>query len=266
MRRRRKHKFLKIKFLAAGLIIIISIFAIISIKFFTIRNVLVAGNISCIDDIKKIKTSNILGQNLLVVNEKKLEEDILKRYFCVKRISLKRKFPDRVDIELFERVPKLNVIAVDMEASSSADIMENLAVDASPSSKIKLDSLAKKGSFVADDEGVIFANVSREDLPKIYMWTDLKLGQRLKDNLAGKILDIIRQLNVFGINTGKSILNSNGTYLMYSDPFVYFNLKGNLDLQIASLQLILKEAKIYSNVEYVDLRFDKPVIKLAPKK
>jgi len=42
---------------------------------------------------------------------------------------------------------------------------------------------------------------------------------------------------------------------------IYFNLEEDMAFQLASLQLILNQDKIEKDkVEYIDLRFDKPVI------
>ncbi|MBI4038755.1 hypothetical protein HY384_02235 [Candidatus Daviesbacteria bacterium] len=51
-----------------------------------------------------------------------------------------------------------------------------------------------------------------------------------------------------------------------NNPRIIFRLSNSLDVQLASLQLILGKAKIDgSRLEFIDLRFDKPVLKFTPK-
>ena len=51
------------------------------------------------------------------------------------------------------------------------------------------------------------------------------------------------------------------------NPKVFFRLDNEIDLQLASLQLILEKAKIDERIlEFIDLRFDKPIVRFAPKK
>ena len=50
-------------------------------------------------------------------------------------------------------------------------------------------------------------------------------------------------------------------------PKIIFKLRNDIDKQIASLQLILEKAKMEtSKLEFIDLRFDKPIVRIAPKK
>ncbi len=106
-----------------------------------------------------------------------------------------------------------------------------------------------------DSEGAVLGDTDLPDLPKIYsQYID---GSDIKNTL--KIIDKITSsgfsVKVIKIDPPKNLLIE-GIYK------VYFSLDKNIDIQLASLQLILNQAKIDSEkVDYIDLRFEKPVIK-----
>lgn len=265
MRRRRRRKFLSYKlYLFIGLLVVIVI-VIINLRFLTIQKVDVGGNVSCIENPTLLQTKKLLGQNFFLVDKKDIENDIQKKYICVGQINLNKKFPSSIQIEIKERQPKVVIININKESSQSADILNNLTADASTSSQLNWENFPKKESFLADSEGVIFSDSVRENLPKVYFFSNINLGQRVEGELIQKILKVQDQLNVLGMNINGSLLTFDNTYFVYSNPKIYFDLKGNLDFQLASLQLILKTAKINQEVTFIDLRFDKPVIRFATK-
>ncbi len=246
-RKNRKQRKLKIKILT--LVVILVFIAIIALgyKLFTVSKIETEGYVSCMVDSKPNQFEKFLGQNLFLINIGNLEQDLKKQFLCLKQVSLSKVFPNKIKINLSERQPKVIFISVANEATDSASMTPQI--------------LQKKDAFLVDEDGVFFSKSNWENLPKIYSWSNLVLGQKIDKDLVDRILKVISELNLLGLTTTDSILNSDKTYLMYSNPAVYFNLNDKLDFQIASLQLILKTAKIDSNVEFIDLRFDKPIVK-----
>ena len=82
-------------------------------------------------------------------------------------------------------------------------------------------------------------------------------------------LQILRAVKKLGFDSLTTQILDN-FFLIYPtslSPKVIFRLDQRIDVQIASLQLILEKAKMYSeSLEFIDLRFDKPIVKFAPKK
>jgi len=258
MRHRHRAKFIGKKlYVFAGLLIII-IAAIINTKIFSIQRININGNTPCIQDYKILQTDKLKGQNIFLIDKKEFAADIQNKYICVGDIKIIKQFPNSIQIEILGRQPKITIINVNNEASESAIILNNL--DASAFSP---ERLPEKDSFLVDNEGVVFSNSQRDDLPKVYFQNNAELGQKIP---IQKILEILNKIKIFGLTPIASLLTPENNYFVYSNPKIYFDLKGNLEFQLASLQLILKTAKIDTNIEFIDLRFDKPVIRFAPKK
>ena len=83
--------------------------------------------------------------------------------------------------------------------------------------------------------------------------------------MINNIIKIFDKTKSLGIEIKQAWLREN-ILVTETIPKMIFKLD-NVDSQLASLQLILSEAKIESKeLEIIDLRFDKPVIKFAPEK
>lgn len=219
---------------------------IFSIKFIEVKK----ENADCLNK-EKVKSES-LGQNILLINEGNIAQQIKKNFICVKSISFSKTLPDKLRINISGRIPIALLISANFEASASS-LIENIAT---PS--------ATDRTYLLDDEGVVYAKGSL-DIPKIYLiGRDINLGNEddyLKKSL--KIIDTLKDLNID--NKQNNIFNN--LFITNSIPKVIFKLDDSLDTQIASLQLILRMAKIGNNeLEFIDLRFDKPVLKFAPRK
>lgn len=116
---------------------------------------------------------------------------------------------------------------------------------------------ATQEAFLLDEEGAIFSGTTSATL-KIYSET--------KNINFKNILAILNKVKIFGIEVGEVVVTQN-SLTINSMPKIVLDLSRDLSLQIASLQLILQQAKIDEEAaEFIDLRFDKPVVRFAPKK
>lgn len=122
-------------------------------------------------------------------------------------------------------------------------------------------------------------NIGSLDIPKLYLYNSkISLGQELGASI-NNALKILSKTKTFGVDAEKSWVIDN--FLITdttSKSRVIFKLNDKVDIQIASLQLILAEAKINhrtiptepgidsNKLEFIDLRFDKPIVRFAPKK
>lgn len=243
------------------IVVILAAFLMIRSDFFTIKSVKVQlDKVTCADWDQIKNSSNLSGQNLILLNSSKVKDVIKNKFFCVKDVQISRVFPNKVGVIVFGREPKaLLLVFKDNEATQSANI-ENIAT---PSAQVQ----EVISNFLIDDEGVIFAkNTDTFDTPKIYYYgEELTLGQVATGSVSDS-LKIIEKVKSYGLDVSISEI-LDGLFLIYTKPKIVFKLGENLNVQLASLQLILNQAKIGEEVlEFIDLRFDKPVVKLAPKR
>lgn len=238
-------------FVLALIIFILAGLAVFRSNLFIINSAAVQiEKIQCADQNQISNSSGIPGQNFFLLNSAKIENDLKGKYICIRKVEISRYFPNKVKLFVSGREAAAILIA---------------SAEASPSAEAS--SSAQK--LVVDNEGVIYSNdFEHIDAPLIFVsGLDLSLGQKVQDNLIGKALKILEKVNSFGINIKETKIYSDVLFLTGEGIQVFFKLSDNIDTQLASLQLILDKAKIDEDtLDFVDLRFDKPVVKIAPKK
>lgn len=263
MRSQKKHNFSNLPKIVLAVFVIIFVAAIFLITrsgFFIIKQIEVTSNkVSCADEHQLKTYSGLLGQNFFLVNSGQVAKDIKLKFICVKNVTLTRSFLDKssffdkVRIEVTPREPVAVLVLLKEKEVTRFAVEENLAT---PSAQDVEDS------SLVDDEGVIFSkDTGGIYVPKIYSYApDILLNNALK--ILDKVLVFGIEVKDTLINTGFFIINPSG-----DRPKIIFRLNDEIDIQLASLQLIQEQAKIESKeLEFIDLRFDKPIVKFAPKK
>ncbi len=253
---KKKPRFLKISVIIALAVFAGLIFTVYKSNFFAIKKIEIeAGNISCADTEQLKNSLNILGQNFFLINFSKIENDLKKKFICIKTASGSKFLPDKVRIKISNRQ------AVAILASLRS---EEATFSATPSADLVSDN------YLIDNEGVVFGKVDSDlNIPKILIYNqEIFISQKpgVEISNAIKILDKIKslsiQINKAWINQGIFVINST-----FPVSQMIFRLDGDINIQLASLQLILDKAKIdLKEMEFIDLRFDKPVVKFAPIK
>lgn len=250
------------------LFIFLSAFLILRSNIFTIRSIDVTSEkLGCVDNQKIKESAQILGQNIILVDFSKLE-DLKKKFFCIKSIATSRSFPNKVYLYVLGREPAAVLISLKYDESTESGELKGF-IEASPSADFRFSAGNSNGNFVVDNEGIIYStNADQLNVPKVYMTqVNLNPGQKVKEELISNTLKILKMAKIFGININESKITMEDLLLINANPGIIFRLDGNTDSQIASLQLILEKAKIDgSSLEFIDLRFDKPIVKIAPKK
>lgn len=197
--------------------------------------------IDCADDLQIKNSTNILGQNIFLINKNPIESDLKKKFICINQINLSKIFPSKINLRVLGREAKAKLYLASPSAEASSE------------------------AYLVDEEGVIFSkDVNNIFAPRVFFEnTDLYLGKNIEFR---NILKILNESGKFGLDIEVSqILDS--FIVIFSLPKVIFKLDNQIDVQIASLQLILEKAKMDSEtLDFIDLRFDKPVIRIAPKK
>lgn len=232
--------------------------------------------VDCTDVYKIRESSGVLGQNLLLLDFKKIESDLKNNFLCIRKVEGLRIFPDKVRLLVIGREPAaILVLSKDQEATESgvlekfSEVWATSSAEASPSAGFNFFVEGPVENFVVDNEGVVYStDIEQINAPKVFVsGLNLNLGQKIKENLITNLLKILEKVRSFGIEARETKIYSNHLLLVNSMPRIIFRLDGKIDTQIASLQLILQKAKIDEDIlEFIDLRFDKQIVRFAPKK
>lgn len=198
-------------------------------KFFSIRKVEVRlDKINCADNVSLKNEITLVGENLFLIDEQNLKNRLKEKFFCIADVVFAKSLPNKVSLNILGRKPKLILMAT-------------------PSG----------GIMVVDEEGVMLSEENLPGLAKIFV-----SGEKIEASDIKKIIQITDWLEVLGWEIKLVRIDEKRNLFVDSVYKVYFSLEKSVDHQLASLQLILNQAKIEKEkVEYIDLRFDNPVIK-----
>jgi hypothetical protein len=254
MRKKRKKNYILVLFFLFFILFFYYLF--FKFNIFNFSKVEIGGeSAECVSNQQIIDSSKILGQNFFLVQTKSAVENIKSKFICIKNLTFNKSFPNKIKVDVISREPQVLILQLESNKSTTSSVLESIAT---PSAE----QLSE--GYLMDDEGVIFAkNLQNLNLPTIFVVNSkLAVGEKMSEN----ILRVFQSLKLFGINAKSAILNDD-SFSINSNPRVIFNIEEGLDVQLASLQLILEKAKIDSEVlEFIDLRFDKPIVRIAPKK
>ncbi len=255
---RKKNSILKIIFL--GFIAVLLVYILFfRLHIFDIGKVEIkTQKINCVNEQTLKESLKIEGMNFFTLNTEELTKNIKLKFFCVKDVKFSKVFPNKIKLETIPRQVFGQIVDAKQNIATSSSDLESLAT---PSAELASEY------FLIDTEGVLFEkNPYFLNIPTIYAYDlNLSLGKKLEENkqVSLKILD---KLNLFKVNINSSAIFDN-FFVIYSTPKIIFKLDNTADTQLASLQLILEKAKIDSEqLTFVDLRFDKPIVRFAPKK
>lgn len=235
------------------------------------------NNVQCFDDQKflsefntsKLSLSEIKNENILFFNEQRIKNKIFSEYVCVKNISFEKKFPNKLKIIINGRKSIAKI-----SSYKSNELIDLKELEATVSSEAALldwssSETSSTDNFIIDDEGIIFTNKDENGLPVLYMPIAdnlLKIGNKLKNTDFKKVSLLFNKLSQMNVNLLQTKLSGQNLQVL-GQPKIVFLLEKDVLKQLASLQLILEKAKIDErNMEIIDLRFDKPVVKYLPKK
>ncbi len=133
----------------------------------------------------------------------------------------------------------------------------------------RLLTLNENYQFGIDDAGKIISLNDSPDIPSIIYSGDERIvvGGNLPKMQIRNLLDILKGLKLINYLYERTFWTIESNLIVQSKPTVVFDLKSDSSIQLASLQLILEKAKIDKDqIEIIDLRFDKPVLRYAQGK
>lgn len=236
---------------------------------FTIKTVDVKlKNLACTDDGQISDSSKLVGQNFFFIDPSKVEVNIKKKFLCVKSLNVLRQIPNKVKLQVFGRDPAAILVVLKSEEATGSAVLEKFS-EATDSARFSSSVEGPSEFFLVDTEGVIYSTtIEQINVPKIYiLGQNLILGQKITEDLINNTLKILREVKTFAVDVEEAKIYSRYILLINAIPKIVFRLDDKIDIQLASLQLILNQAKIdEANLEFIDLRFDKPIVRLAPKK
>jgi cell division septal protein FtsQ len=230
------------------LIIVGSIYLLFFSPVFRVYDISFSGdNPSCttLEEIEKV--SNIKGQNLLFLESP--EGPIKEKFLCIRSVVLQKSIPSKAKIELKNRKAVLTLVQAVGNASTES---ARLTPAAEP--------------VLVDDEGVIFAkDQGQSNQPLVYILDPI--GKSIEADVVNGTVKVINKLYNLKANTNEPRIYSKNYLSLGQKPKITFILNETVDRQLASLQLILDQAKMDTKeVEIIDLRFDKPVIRYGKDK
>lgn len=222
-----------------------SVFQIKNIQVSVVEKTPVEEIINIISD----NTGNIFTSDL-----KSISQNILKEYPQIASIDIKRKFPDKIVVQIQERQP--------VATFCISSLISTLRI-------FKPEESGFLNCLYIDREGIVFEEADiAAGLPVIKIKNpvrSLRFGQEIvsKDYLE-KILNInsgLKDIQVSEIYPhSKNRLN-----IKTSEGWeIYFNARESINPQIEKLEIVLKEKlplEERRNLEYIDLRFEKVYIK-----
>jgi|SRR3989344_1208298 len=252
---------------------IVSLIYIIFVSpLFRISNIEVKlDKINCTDE-NAIKEAINLNNQWIFKIDKSFEESLKRKFSCIHQISSQIVLPSSFQINASGRQPLAVIKILKPESSQSAVLAEPLIISSDSAKVIRqsfldFSKLVSDSSFIVDSEGVVFAVGEDPSLPILFLaGGNLKLGEIVKDDLVKNAVMILSGLKVLNLNVSSSKIVGN-SLVINSEPKILFALVRDIKDQLASLQLILQEAKMEdATMEFVDLRFRNPVVKYMEKK
>lgn len=257
--KKKSSKLSKVIFLFLVVFLVLASFLVVLFDPFTIKQIEIKNeSIGCVNEDQLKKSLTLEGGNFFLLDTAALTKSFKEKFICLKNLNFSRLFPNKVVVEVIQREPA--AILVNLKAK---DAKSNLLEDIATPSAQEI-----TGTVVTDAEGVFFSqDTDGLSVPKIYTQDlDTSLGKNLAGDLIKNSLKILDKIKTFGIESSETWMLDN-FFIVNGKPKIIFRLDERVDTQLASLQLILAEAKIdLKELEFIDLRFDKPIVRYTPKK
>lgn len=123
--------------------------------------------------------------------------------------------------------------------------------------------------YAVSAEGKVFPYDQALSLPEAIFIdkSQIEPGKYLPQEQLKNCLTFIDGLKLINFLFEQAVWDPKGNLIVQSKPTIIFSLENDAALQLASLQLILEKAKIgKGQIDLIDLRFDKPVLRYAQRK
>lgn len=197
---------------------------------FQVKNAKFQGNSNCLDE--SALQNKVNNKNIILLNTKKLKEEILKQSTCIENLAISKKYPNTIIFLVSEK--------------------EAIA---------KIDS----SQYSVTESGLIIDESSSMQKPKIFLpqGAQITLGQIIQDPAVLYALKLVKYLEKSDFMAANVRITEQGDIAIYSrqEAVAVFTKERSPESQVDSLQSIIAKAKIDpSKIAKIDLRFDKPVL------
>lgn len=226
-----------------------------------------SNDLGCVSqDMIKQKLAKV-KRNVFEIDENKIYKDLSSRYPCIKNIRAQYLFPGIMKVNIESRTPLVKVAKIEAEETPTLSNFSQREASSAALLNWSFPDLGNQPALITDSAGHIFREGEDQGLPVLFVPDDnLKVGFIFDKDTFEIISDIFVKLEKMEVTISRAKRVGN-LLLVESDKKFAFSLSKDISRQLASLQLILQEAKINGRaMEIVDLRFDKPVVVYTPKK
>ena len=224
------------------------------------------NGVNCISDSQINQQVNLIGENILLINQEQVKKK-LQKFICIKDLKIVKNSINKITLDITGRNPIASISTLIINDQNIEQIFINISTSSAEASTSAIWNLPSDQKFLVDDEGVVFGNTDNSNLPSLLFWDgDIKIGKKINQLVVKNSLIILEKINSFGINVYDARIYSQNL-LTDTIPKLIFNLDRDINKQLAALQLIIEKAKIGDEqIEMIDLRFEKPIVRYAPKK
>lgn len=260
LKKRNRIRFKFEQFLAIlALLLTPFLFFLFAQKLFSIKLVEIKlTKTECIDKEILKNSLDLYGKNLIFLDSNNIALSLKSKFICIKVVRVSKFLPNKIVINIEGRQAFAKLKSWRNTASDSATISFE---------QVLLNSTDDSG-YIIDEDGIIFAKDPNVALMEIYIPDQiLEIGQNISKDKVDNVKLFLKKLTGFGILVNRLVM-FNQRFLLYdSNPRIFINIEEDIELQLASLHLILSEAKINEeSIEFIDLRYNKPIVKIAPQK
>jgi cell division septal protein FtsQ len=215
----------------------LSHFVVIESKLFRITNVDISNAVEYVnnDDLRVLSENQLIGKNFFFTNTLKIKNVLLGNFLGAKDISIQKKFPNTILIDVKEREP----VAV-------------------------LKSLNDEKEFIIDLDGYVlgFAGDNFDHLPHINYSDSVRIGEFLRGNIVPLSFTIIREIEENDIKV---------TTMNFHDRYIELITKAGTMVMISSDKDIKNSIKVVASldkelnlegksIKKIDLRYDKVIV------
>lgn len=254
-------------------LLLISAFLLLRSDIFIIHKVQVLGAGDCVSDEGLTQNLDLLGRSIFFADFSKSRENAKKTFPCLRDITFKKLFPDKITAQVNLRTPLVLLYKrEDKEATASSQLATASAQISTPSADIAqpVSTESARLFFLVDREGVLFSQgdvnspLPKVETPQTYT---LAVGKRIEDESFKTLLDILVEASPLGIAIrGGKVEDDRITVVTNEGVEVIMTGKKDGNFQVKSLQAILTQAKIDGVIlEKIDFSFEKPVLTTKKK-
>lgn len=228
--------------------------------------------VNCTPEKEIMDTVQPLLLGKLFFDEQKILAQIQSRFPCVQRLMTERSLPLNLKLHFFGREAVFALQPSLLEEASVSAILADIVQDASKSAEATISATIQEPNdkyLLVDSTGAIFGTTDKlVYLPTVLFWnSNLEVGDKLEGVLVKGLVKILDKFKVYNLPIFEVRIYPQSTTIVTSTSTIIFDLNKDISYELAALQLILDKAKIdEEKMIFIDLRFDKPIVKYAPRK